>query len=416
MCRHRCQPPGSRVRTEVPGRPRVVLYSHDTMGIGHMRRNLLIAQTLAAPPVSATVLLIAGAREAAAFVLPPNVDCLTVPSLSKSSAGRYQSRSLSLSLRELCALRSRTIASAAQSFAPDVFITDKEPRGVAGELTPTLESLAARGRTRFVLGLRDVLDEPATIRREWRTAGHEATIREYYSAVWVYGDPTVYDLAAEYALSAEVRAKIIYTGYLDACERLRPCLKGEDDKPEMPFTLCTVGGGQDGARLAEAFAASELPEGRRGVIVTGPYMPPDARGRLAARAEASAGRLQVHEFVREPCRLMRQAERVVAMGGYNTVTEVLAFERPALIVPRVVPRREQFIRAERLRGMGLLEVLHPDAVTPGTVTDWVRRPAAAPRVRGRIDLNGTSRLGGLLRATLAGTRSPLAAEGCHAAV
>src|SRR5262245_35394626 len=55
-------------------RPRVLLYSHDTMGIGHVRRNLLIAQALTAPPVSATVLLVAGAREAGAFSLPPDVD------------------------------------------------------------------------------------------------------------------------------------------------------------------------------------------------------------------------------------------------------------------------------------------------------------------------------------------------------
>src|SRR4051794_16660339 len=88
-------------------RLRVALYSHDTMGIGHMRRNLLIAQALAAPPVSATVLLIAGAREAAAFTMPPGVDCLTLPSLYKTADGRYQSRALGLSLDELIDLRSR---------------------------------------------------------------------------------------------------------------------------------------------------------------------------------------------------------------------------------------------------------------------------------------------------------------------
>jgi predicted glycosyltransferase len=392
----------------------VVLYSHDTMGIGHMRRNLLIAQTLAAPPVSATVLLIAGACEASAFVMPPDVDCLTVPSLTKSGTGQYRARALSLSLREVIALRAQTIASAVSAFAPDVFIADKEPRGVADELAPTLELLRSRGRTRCVLGLRDVLDDPATIRREWRAAGHETAIRDYYQAVWVYGDPAVYDLAAEYGLAPAVRAKIVFTGYLDACERLRPGDHGDEAVPQTPFTLCTVGGGQDGARLAEAFAAAGLPDGRHGVIIAGPYMPAAARRRLAARAAESHGRLHVHDFVREPCRLMRRAERVVAMGGYNTVTEVLAFERPALIVPRVEPRREQYIRAERLRGLGLLDVLHPDAVSPRAVAEWVRRPAARPHVRGRIDLNGTGRLGGLLRSALAGAGPGRAPEARHA--
>src|SRR5688572_24183006 len=84
---------------------RVVLYSHDTMGMGHVRRNLLIAQALAAPPLSATVLLVAGVNEATQFALPPGTDCLTLPSLHKTPDGQYRSRALALPLPELIGLR-----------------------------------------------------------------------------------------------------------------------------------------------------------------------------------------------------------------------------------------------------------------------------------------------------------------------
>ena len=74
------------------GRPdrhrRVALYSHDTMGIGHMRRNLLIAQALAHGPQPVSILMVAGAREVSAFGLPPGVDCLTLPSLFKDDKGQ----------------------------------------------------------------------------------------------------------------------------------------------------------------------------------------------------------------------------------------------------------------------------------------------------------------------------------------
>ncbi len=385
---------------------RVALYSHDTMGIGHMRRNLLIAQTLAGSPTTATVLLIAGAREANTFALPANVDCLTLPSLYKSIDGQYKSRSLNMALRDLLDLRSQTIATALRSFAPDVLIVDKEPRGAGGELGRALSGLRSRGRTRCVLGLRDVLDDPITVQREWLAAANDQAIRKYFDAIWVYGDRSVYDLVNEYCLSPEVRAKVTYTGYLDPCARLRlPDMDGEHTSADAgifknPFVLCMVGGGQDGAQLAEAFAASELPKGRSGVIVTGPYMPAEARQRLS-RCAAANHDLHVLEFVAEPCRIHRRAERVVAMGGYNTVSEVLAFEKPALIVPRVKPRQEQFIRATRLHELGLLDVMHPDEVSPSALSQWLSsEPTSSGHARHSINLNGTKRLPGLLNSVL----------------
>src|SRR5215207_2724394 len=198
---HRTPVRGGRARPSprpVGARPRLALYSHDTMGIGHTCRNLLIARTLVAPPVSATVLLIAGAREAGAFPLPPGVDCLTLPALHKSAGGAYAPRALQVGLADLVAVRARTIEAALQAFAPDVLVVDKEPRGAVRELEPALRTLRAGGRTRCVLGLRDVLDDPATVRREWAAAANEDAIEAFYDAVWVYGDPAVYDLAREY--------------------------------------------------------------------------------------------------------------------------------------------------------------------------------------------------------------------------
>ena len=47
------------------------------------------------------------------------------------------------------------------------------------------------------------------------------------------------------------------------------------------------------------------------------------------------------------------------MGGYNTFCEILSFDKPALIVPRSVPRQEQLIRAERAVKLGLVSMLDP---------------------------------------------------------
>src|SRR5215203_3620631 len=176
-------------RTSLPLSPlRVALYSHDAMGLGHMRRNLLIAQTLASSALRADVLVIAGASEATAFGLPAGVDCLTLPALRKDSQGSYHSRNLRLDLKQLLELRGRTICTALEAFQPDIFIVDKLSRGVLGELDPSLARLKEMGQTSCVLGLRDVLDEPEAVRRDWRKEASEEAIRNYYREIWVYGD------------------------------------------------------------------------------------------------------------------------------------------------------------------------------------------------------------------------------------
>ena len=261
-----------------------------------------------------------------------------------------------------------------------------------------------------------MLGDADTVRREWREAGNDEAIRAYYDAVWVYGDPAVYDAVREYRFAPDVAAKVRYTGYLDQQARLDLAAGDEDGGGAYPpdanlaepgrLALCLVGGGQDGARLAEAFAGAELPAGWVGVIVTGPFMPAEVRGDLHRRA-ALRPELRVVEFHQEPALLVRRADRVVAMGGYNAVAEVLSFEKRALIVPRAYHRLEQIIRAERLRDLGLIDMLHPDEVSAGALSAWLARDDldAPTGVRERIDLNGLTRLPHLLEDVLVGRRA-----------
>lgn len=382
-------------------RLRIALYSHDTQGLGHIRRNLAIASAIVQAEPDADILLIAGAHIATAFTLPPRVDCLTLPALRKDAAGVYHPRSFSMSLEELTHLRAHTIQSALAAFSPHAFIVDKVPYGVFGELKPALRSLRGNGRTRCVLGLRDVLDDPVTTRREWERSRSDEAIRRYYDAVWIYGDPGVFDPVAEYGFGAEVAAKVRYTGYLNR----RQGRVFEDAPPECnaaaSLAFCQVGGGQDGYHLAHAFVNAELPADTCGVVVTGPFMPRSQRQQLQ-RVAAHRPRMEVREFLPDPERLLHRADRVVAMGGYNTICEILAHDKRALIAPRIQPRREQWIRAQCLEALGLLDVIHPDALTSERVTQWLATKAApGPPVRSLVDLDGLTRTPRLLAELLA---------------
>jgi predicted glycosyltransferase len=386
----------------------VALYSPGIVGLGHLRRNLIISQVLAESSLQSVNLMVTEAREASAFVnsMPPGMDCLTLPGLSKSADGICKPRYLDLPLKEVISLRARTIRAALKEFKPDLFIVDNLPRGAYRELDPALKQLKAAGHTRCILGLRDVLDEPWSVHRDWLRWKNEEAIRDHYDAIWVYGDPAIYNMIDEYRFPPGIASKIRFCGYLD--QRKRTAHSGRDgldpfesfSLPAGRLMLCLVGGGQDGEALAEAFSQAKLPPDSCGVIVTGPFMSAQARRRLDQRAAVNA-RLRVIKFIIEPTTLVARADRVIGMGGYNTVCEALSFEKRALIVPRVKPRREQIIRAERLRDLGLIDMLAIDELNPRLLSEWMARDLPPLKIKGRINLNGLDRLSGLAEEALA---------------
>src|SRR6185295_6538534 len=187
---------------------RVAIYSPGMVGFGHIRRNASIAQALSRSALQPVIVMIAEARQAGALPMPEGVDCVTLPALRKEADGCCKPRYLDIPNQELIALRSKVISRAIKEFEPDVLIVDHLPLGAAGELTRTLE----RGTTRCVMGLRDVLQDPESVRKSWSEQANLDALQDYYEAIWIYGDPAVYDAVREYELFDRVAAKVYYTG------------------------------------------------------------------------------------------------------------------------------------------------------------------------------------------------------------
>lgn len=394
--------PGTLPRAILPSRGprrrpwRIALYSPGMVGLGHLRRNLLLARRFSLRWPDAAILMLAEAREAGSFEFPETVDCFSLPAIRKNADGTYRPRRLGVELGELVRMRSAVLDAALAGFEPDVLIVDHLPRGALGELDTSLQRLRREGRTAVVLGMRDILDSAPNVQIDWARGGHAADIERYFDHVWIYGDPEVFDPLAEYAFPAAVAARARFTGYIDPFEHARPHeAQGADALATRIFgrermILCQVGGGQDGAALASAFVESHLPEDAAGVLVTGPFMPVEERERLARCASRHGGRMTVLTLVAEPAELLVSAERVITMGGYNSTCELVAARKHALVVPRTRPRSEQLLRATRFADRGMVDMLDPDRLTPTALSAWMAAPAPA-RPEPPVDMSGLTR-------------------------
>jgi len=337
---------------------RVLIYSHDSFGLGHLRRCRAIAHSLVDADPAVSVLILSGSPIIGSFDFRSRVDFVRVPGVIKLRNGEYVSLNLHIDLEETLAMRSSIIRHTADIFDPDLLIVDKEPLGLRGEVRETLDLLQRRG-TALILGLRDVMDDPEALESEWERKQAVPALAEYYDEIWVYGLPQICDPLAGLAVPRGVRQRMTYTGYLrrNAAEpqvtpEILDILKSE-------FVLVTPGGGGDGEALIDLVLSAyeydralPLPA----LLVFGPFMLPEQRADFASRA-TQLPNVRAITFNARLESLMARASGVVAMGGYNTFCEILSFDKRALIVPRTAPRLEQYIRSRRAAELGLLTML-----------------------------------------------------------
>ena len=346
---------------KLPERPRVLIYSHDSFGLGHLRRCRAIAHAMVGAVDNLTALILSGSPIIGSFDFRARVDFVRVPGVIKLRNGEYTPLNLLLDTEQTMEMRGSIMRHTAEIFDPDIFLVDKEPLGLRGEVRETIDMLRKRG-TRIILGLRDVMDDPQLLKLEWERKNAVPALIDLYDEIWIYGLPQIHDPLAEIDLPASVRRKMIYTGYLERSVSETLPEAGLPDGIAEPFVLITTGGGGDGdllvdwvLRAYESRMAPEMPA----LVVFGPFMQPEAKTDFQVRVDR-LDRVSAITFDTHLETLLARAAGVVAMGGYNTFCEILSFDKPALIVPRQAPRREQIIRAGRAQELGLVAMLTED--------------------------------------------------------
>ena len=387
----------------------VLFYAQDNRGLGHINRTLTIARHVLAAYPNFVAYLATKSRITGNFSLPKRCDYIKLPTRLTPETISQSAEEEEAAIRHFRKLRGDILRDAALGLAPELVLVDHEPLGAKGEFRDGLYALKAQcPATRFVFGLRDIMDDPDQIRVLWQELGVYDAFENLFDGIAVYGSPRLYDVAEAYALPPSVQPKLHYCGYVvrDLSNPNPGLLRQQYGLPQNgPLVVATVGSGYDGYPVLEAAqAAMERLQTKYpdvlAIMVTGPFMPADRQATLLGRATASCRVLSGADNFQ----LMSAADAIVSMGGYNSVCEALAVERPLVIVPRATHKIEQQIRAETLAAHGLARWVHPKELNGETLADaleWALhsdRRTHARKVRELIpSFDGAARLTAYLR-------------------
>ena len=142
-----------------PAGPRILLYSHDTFGLGNIRRSLLLGELFGSDYPQGAVLLMTGSPMIQAFRIPDRMDYVKLPCINRVNADHYEPQFLLDCAPEVRQTRSDILERTALAFRPDLLIVDKRAAGVDGELMATLRTIRRCALpTKIVVGIRDIIE------------------------------------------------------------------------------------------------------------------------------------------------------------------------------------------------------------------------------------------------------------------
>ena len=387
---------------------RLMVYSHDTFGLGNIRRMLAICSHLHASIPDLSILIVSGSPMLQSFRVVQGIDYIKLPCLKRTECGELGVRFLDLEVAEIVRLRRELILSTVMSYRPDVVLVDKKPDGLAGELEPSLRHIkCSLPQTRIHLVLRDILDSSRVTVDAWTRRGYYNILRWFYDRVLVLGDQGIFDVCEEYQFPQDLREKVHHCGYV---QRQLPARSRSEIRQELGveqeerLVFVTAGGGEDGYELFSASLAATSSLAQRlplkTLLVTGPELRTEQTQAIRRAAQTQDG-LQVIEFTDDLMSYMNAADIVISMAGYNTICELLTLRKRSIVVPRVRPIEEQKIRAERLAGFRAFRTILPDELTPRTlesaIEEELQLAQSAVPVSTCIDLGALPRITAILQ-------------------
>jgi len=358
---------------------------------------MAIASHLRGPNIN--ILILTGSPIAGRFSFPEQIDFVRIPGMIKKTNDEYLPLSIKINPKHALDIRKNIITATVKTFQPHLFIVDKEPLGLKKEILPTLRWLRrCLPESRTILGLRDIMDDADTVKKDWKEKRVYNVLDELYSEIWIYGIREFYDPVKEYSIPESISRKMHFTGYIPrrvpTREAVQKIKKEQGVKEEEKLVVVTTGGGGDGYPVMNTYLSmlesEPLPFPIKSVLITGPFMPKQKRRKVFKRARKVG--VRTYHFFRQMEKIISAADLVVSMGGYNTVCEILSQGTVSLVIPRETPRLEQLIRARVFQQQRLADYIPWNEVSPQILREKIfhllKHPEPYQEAISRFQLTG----------------------------
>jgi predicted glycosyltransferase len=326
---------------------KVAIYCHDTFGLGHISRAMKISRIIQKEKKT-SIYIVTGSGGTAIFTPPYGVDFVKLPTLSRiyNQKTPYQAAVAHLNPSTVIDMRKAILLSFFRTFNPNIVIVDHSPKGIMGELEPSLEFLTQRKRKLFFI-TRDILDDPRTVIRKWTKNGNYETLKKYYHQIIIAGDPKYYDAITHYHLK-QTNIPCAYGGYM---------ITPKKETRKKTDILVSFGGGRDGSSIIldilSVIKKSGLTKNHTFHIILGPLFSPETARRLQREKTNGIEILDWTPHAESPSDCCLR----ITMGGYNTFCESLSSLTPTIIIPREDVEKEQLIRARLFQKEGAVALV-----------------------------------------------------------
>lgn len=353
---------------------RVLFYSHDGTGLGHLRITLAAATAYSQRRPQDSLLLLTASLQAGAFPLPENLDFVKIPAMPKRDlyASLPPTEGFTGSHNSTIRFRAALALATMQAFDPELVVVDHAPAGLFRELAPALDWLRAKSAPpAMALLMRDITFSPEQTRGIWINERAFPLLDEVYDRILVYGDRRVFDPVTAYGMSESAARRTRFCGYLAPSppERSPEQVRSDLGVADLPLVVVSVGGGADGGPLLRAYLtglAERIGSPVASFVATGPLLP-EADRQAIGHLSQGLPNLHVVDFDPDFAAAVRAADVVVGMGGYNSLIEAAYFGKRPVVVPRTPGPEEQVLRAEGFARLGLATVVDPQRLDPLTL-------------------------------------------------
>jgi predicted glycosyltransferase len=377
---------------------RAFIYVQHLLGIGHLKRAVILAQATAAAGLEVT--LASGGLPVADLAPGGKLDGVHFVQLPPASAGDLTFKTLvDGNGRQVDAewqrMRGEALLAAWRSAGADVLVLELFPFGrrqMRFELLPLLEAAAAATpRPAIACSVRDVLGSQKSPQRQEEAL---LLVERFFDRVLVHGDPAVLAFGRTFAGADRIASRIEYTGYV--VDAAQPA----DSSAGQGEVIVSAGGGAVGAGVIEAAIRAKPLTGLRDRtwrVLAGGNLPEAEYRALAQLAAAGAG-IELERSRRDFTTLLANCVLSVSQAGYNTVMEIVRAGARAVVVPFAAGHEtEQSLRARCFAERGLLEVVEESALAPDTLAAAIDRAAQRPRGSPTaINLDGARRSAALI--------------------